>query len=160
MEHSVRMLMNVMIWTRGLAQNMDYVTTQQDLSFASVLLGMKLLLTAVGILMNARTTALAALTRCAQTFLEVMNVHVPLGFMRKNRLVLILMNVRIHRVTSWPTAGTPLGLIHVIVLWDSQEMVRGAKMWMSVMHSAIHATIRLSVITPQDHFYVRVMPAS
>lgn len=156
MEHSVRMWMSVMIWTTTLALKMHYVTTQWDLSFASVLLGMKLLSMAVGISMNVRTTSLAALTRCALTCLEVMNVHVLLGSMRKNRHVLTLMNVRPHHVTPWHTAGTPLVLIHVAVLWDSQEMVRGATMWMSAMHSAIHATIRPSVITARDHIYACV----
>ena len=152
--------MNVMIWTGGHAHNTDYATTQQDRSFATVLLGMKLPLMAVGILMNARTTSLAARTRCALTCLEVMNVLVPLAFMRKNRLVLTLMNVRIHLVTSWRTAGTPMDPIHVTALWDLQEMDHGAKMWMSAMHSAIRATIGLAVTTAQDHFYVPVMLAS
>lgn len=126
--------MSVVTQIGALALSTHYVTTQRGLSSVCVLRGTKLLAWAARISTNARTTPLAALTRCALTCLEVTTALVLWVITRRNRHVSTQMNVSIRHAIPWHGAGTPLAPFHATAPWASLGMAHGAKTWMSVSH--------------------------
>lgn len=129
---SVRMWMSVGTQMASPALSTHYVTTQQDPSSVCALLGSDPLARAARISTNARTTAPAALTRCAPTALDPTTAPVCWGITRRTRRALTPMNVMIHRVTSRHAAGTPPAPFHATARTALLETASGAETWTSV----------------------------